>query len=174
VPLEQLLTNVEFISWAKNYEHDLLDSYTQLNHTHVDLVLPLIRKQNWNTFLWSMAYNSQKMVSSEYSASSTSLWVAGLLDCLRSVSLNSAHTVELLTCKWMDRDHDIQLVGQHVFDHLLAEEIPIIIDLMKTPMFAAVSEHINWREHPHVVQYNIQKSLNTETLNTANSVRKKM
>jgi len=25
-----------------------------------------------------------------------------------------------------------------------------------------------------VVQYNIQKSLNTETLNTANSVRKKM
>lgn len=173
VPLEQLLTNAEFISWAKNHENDLLEVYAQLNHTHVDLVLPLISKTNWNTCLWSMAYNSQKLVNGGYSASSTSLWVGGLLDCLRSVSLNSAQMIELLTCKWTEGGHDTALVGQHVLDHLWEEEIPIIIDLMKTPMFAEVSEHINWREHPRVVQYNIQQALNTN-INTTNSVRKKM
>lgn len=173
VPLEQLLTNAEFISWAKNHENDLLEVYAQLNHTHVDLVLPLISKTNWNTCVWSMAYNSQKLVNGGYSASSTSLWVGGLLDCLRSVSLNSAQMIELLTCKWTEGDHDTALVGQHVLDHLWEEEIPIIIDLMKTPMFAEVSEHINWREHPRVVQYNIQQALNTN-INTSNSVRKKM
>ena len=175
-PLQRMLTNPNFIGWAKTHEKDLLESYTQLPHTHANLVLPLLENtNNWNTVVWGMVYHSQKLMASAYNAQSTSLWMAGLLDWIRSVSLNPMHTIEILTCKWNEGDHETALVGQHALNNLLNEEIPILCDLLENdPRFDEVSKHIQWRDHPRVVHWKIQRALEPSVSDSCVGARKKM
>lgn len=160
-PLQRLLTNPNFIGWAKTHEKDLLEVYTQLPHTHADLVIPLIENSgNWNTVVWGMAYHSQKLMHSAYSAQSTSMWMAEILDWIRSVSSNPMHTIEILTCKWNEGDHETALVGQHALNNLLDEEVGILHNLLENdPRFCEIAEHIQWRDHPRVVQWKIQSAI---------------
>lgn len=175
-PLQRLLTNPNFMKWAKTHEKDLFEVYAQLPHTHANLVLPLIENtDNWNTVVWGMAYHSQKMVNSGYNAHSTSVWVAGLLDWIRSVSSNPTHTIEILTCKWHEGDHQTDFVGQQVLNNLLNEEIPILCDLLENNAgFDEVSEHIEWRDHPRVVNSKIKSALEPCVTDSCVGARKKM
>lgn len=173
-PLEHLLTNPNFIGWAQTHEKDLFKVYAQLPHTHANLVLPLVENSdNWNTVVWGMAYRSQKMMHSTYSGQSTSMWMADLLDWIRSVASNPMHTLEILTCKWNEGDHETALVGQHALDNLLDEEVRILYNLLENdPGFGEVAEHIQWRDHPRVVRWKIQSAI--DFCGAESGARKKM